>query len=322
MKNLLLSLVCILNSLFIFSQFQCGNNFTDPRDGKIYPTIGIGSQCWFAKNLNYGTFTMSTSTGTPHSNVSNNGITQKYCYNNIEDSCITSGGLYEWDEMMNYSVIEKVQGICPDGWHIPSDEEWKELEIELGMSQSDADAVGQRGTDQGYKLLSAGTSGFDALFIGYRYAYGQFSGYNSEAYFWTSSVDSTSANKSYYRALRSSHTKVERGTEMQIQGFIVRCIYGQGMSIPEINKNSYYISDPTPNPSVYTTKIEYKLPQNINTAFINIYNELGNEVVRLQLDLSENKIILNNSDFTSGLYFYVLSYDGKTSEAKQLIIQK
>ncbi|MFH2143723.1 MAG: FISUMP domain-containing protein [Bacteroidota bacterium] len=322
MKKTCLFFIFFCFSIFTFSQFQCGNNFTDPRDGKIYHTINIGSQCWFTTNLNYGTYTQSISSGTPHSNVSNNSIVQKYCYNNIEDSCASLGGLYEWDEMMNYTTIEKVQGICPDGWHIPSDAEWKDLEIELGMSQSEADAVGQRGTDQGTKLLHTGTSGFDALFYGYRYVYGQFSGNQSEAYFWTSSINPSDANKSYYRALRDSHTKVERATDMQIHGFSVRCLLGQGMSIPEVDKNAFYLSDPIPNPSIVSTVIEYKLPQNVDDGYIVFYNALGVEVTRKYISISDNKLTVQNSDFNSGVYIYKLYYNGNLSYGKNLIIQK
>ena len=96
--------------------FQCGDTLIDYRDGQQYPTILIGSQCWLAKNLNVG-IKINNGSLSP----SNNGIIEKYCYNNDTNYCNTYGGLYEWNEMMQYSLIESSQGICPCGWHIPSD---------------------------------------------------------------------------------------------------------------------------------------------------------------------------------------------------------
>jgi len=57
--------------------------------------------------------------------MSNNSVIEKYCYNNEEDSCTKYGGLYQWDEMMQYTTEQGVRGICPAGWHLPTDEEWK-----------------------------------------------------------------------------------------------------------------------------------------------------------------------------------------------------
>jgi uncharacterized protein (TIGR02145 family) len=59
---------------------------------------------------------------------SNNSIIEKYCYDNNLDSCTKYGGLYQWNEIMQYTTQQGVQGICPTGWHLPTDEEWKVLE--------------------------------------------------------------------------------------------------------------------------------------------------------------------------------------------------
>jgi hypothetical protein len=73
--------------------------------GEIYPTVQIGTQCWMAKNLNIGTFVTSINTGSSHSDVSNNGIIEKYCSNNDPNNCAVYGGLYDWDEVMDYDSI-------------------------------------------------------------------------------------------------------------------------------------------------------------------------------------------------------------------------
>ena len=89
---------------------------------------------------------------------------------NCNDECFSRisnrdnyGGLYTWAAAMDGSTSSStnpsgVKGVCPDGWHLPSDAEWKELEISLGMSQADADNTGFRGTDEGGKLKETGTA--------------------------------------------------------------------------------------------------------------------------------------------------------------------
>ncbi|UCG28263.1 MAG: fibrobacter succinogenes major paralogous domain-containing protein [Bacteroidales bacterium] len=112
--------------------------FIDERDGKQYRAIKIGDQWWMAENLNTGIFVESVyNDDISHSDVSDNGIIEKYCLENNELNCDTYGGLYDWDEMMDYgpsdtAIVETTQGICPDGWHIPTDKEWSVLANSLG----------------------------------------------------------------------------------------------------------------------------------------------------------------------------------------------
>jgi len=91
-------------------------------EGQVYNTIQIFSQCWLKENLNVGERING------EKNQSDNGIIEKYCYGDNETSCDNYGGLYQWSEMMQYTESQGSQGICPSGWHIPTDEEWKVLE--------------------------------------------------------------------------------------------------------------------------------------------------------------------------------------------------
>jgi uncharacterized protein (TIGR02145 family) len=84
-------------------------------EGKDYNTLAIGGQCWFKENLDVGIMIDYPQ------NQLNNGIIEKYCGYNESSNCELYGGLYRWDEMMNYQPVTLQQGICPDGWHVPSD---------------------------------------------------------------------------------------------------------------------------------------------------------------------------------------------------------
>lgn len=100
----------------------------DPRDGQVYPTVQIGTQCWFAKNLNVGVMINSVATPTtPIVWPTNNGIIEKYCLNNLEENCNVWGGWYQGKEAMQYVYNQGAQGICPPGWHLPTQAEWNTL---------------------------------------------------------------------------------------------------------------------------------------------------------------------------------------------------
>ena len=120
----------------------CGGftTMTDARDGKVYNIVQIGTQCWMAQNLNYGTYEAIPSSGAQPPGY-------KYCQNltGINDATCPLGGLYEWANMMNGSVscngdatcppcTTPVKGLCPTGWHIPSHYEWTLLEKNVGSN--------------------------------------------------------------------------------------------------------------------------------------------------------------------------------------------
>jgi len=141
------------------------NTFIDKRDGHVYKTVIIGDQTWMAENLAYLPTVSTpdqTSPSEPHHYVYN------YFGNNVNES--KSANYQNYGVLYNYTAALNV---CPSGWHLPEDEEWKQLEIFLGMSPSDADFDGLRGTGQGYKLKStygwngggngSNSSGFNGL---------------------------------------------------------------------------------------------------------------------------------------------------------------
>jgi uncharacterized protein (TIGR02145 family) len=193
--------------------------------GETYETIQIGEQCWLARNLNIGNYATSTNTGSDHTDVSNNGIVEKYCYSNSTANCTTDGGLYDWNEAMGYVTTENVQGICPTGWHIPSDAQWYQLENYLKDAGQTCSASRNGAWDcatAGTKLKSGGSSGFAALLAGLRYYTGSFFNRSSYAYFWSSSQNS--ASNAWYRSLYSSNVTVYRNNNGKTYGFSVRCL--------------------------------------------------------------------------------------------------
>lgn len=206
--------------------FTCGSDFVDPRDGQSYVTVQIGTQCWMAENLNIGTMING------NSNQTNNSTIEKYCYNNDSYYCGKYGGLYQWDEAMQYVNTPGTQGICPSGWHIPTDDEWKTLEMYLGMSQTHADASGWRGTDEGGKLKATtdwqspntgatNSSGFTALPGGYRSG-GSFYVVFQYGHFWSSS--SSNGTNAWNRSLSYTNKQVARSTYYKTYGLSVRCV--------------------------------------------------------------------------------------------------
>ena len=170
-----------------------------------------------AKNLNYGARINSTI------NASDNGSVEKYCYDNSESNCTTYGGLYPWNELMNYTTTESTQGICPDGWHIPSDQEWKELEMTLGMSQAQADLLyAWRGAPAGTSLKTGGSSGFHGMLAGFKNSAPAFVDLNADGYFWSSSNYNTL--DSYMRIIGVGQSGVGRWTYQKTDGLSVRCV--------------------------------------------------------------------------------------------------
>jgi len=199
----------------------CGHPFTDHRDGKVYNTEAIGNQCWLTENLNVGTMINGIN------NQTDNGIIEKYCYQDNPTNCDNYGGLYLWDEMTQYVSDTATKGICPDGWFIPSDEDWKILEgnadSQYGVGDPVWDGIGWRGFDAGDNLKQGGSTGFECLLVGNRNNDGTFSNLNFYANLW-SSTQSDATNK-WYRSVASIIAQnVYRTTFDKTYGFSVRCL--------------------------------------------------------------------------------------------------
>lgn len=182
-------------------------------DGNMYPTIQIGTQCWMAENLKVGTTVISTVTTRAHSDASNNGLIERYTMDNEESNIALYGGLYDWDEMMNYEEEAGGQGICPDGWHVPTVEEYDSLDDFY------------KGIDTGTHLKEGGDSGFEGKLIGDRHNMGSFVSQNSSGFFWSSSTYSyNGANDGWVRELCACNSYLDKIHFTKKTGASVRCI--------------------------------------------------------------------------------------------------
>ncbi len=213
------------------SNISCPGVPTVTYEGQTYNTVQIFSQCWLKENLNVGTMIPGVN------EMSDNGILEKYCYYNNPDYCITYGGLYQWDEMMQYTTQQGSQGICPPGWHIPRDEEWKVLEGAVDslfrIGHPIWNSYGYRGYDAGMKLKTTsgwtenghGTDefGFSALPGGYRYSNGLFSYKGMHSLWWSSTEGNITSAWNRYLSYKNKIVDRDYG-DNKIYGFNIRCL--------------------------------------------------------------------------------------------------
>lgn len=211
------------SSVWNFTTEQSGGGMGEPCPGiptvtyagKTYNTVQIGDQCWLKENLNVGTMIESNSLGFQQTD---NGIIEKYCYDNDPANCETYGGLYEWPEAMQYSTTEGVKGICLDGWHIPTLAEFETLIAEVNNDGNALKAVGQ-GTGSG---TGTNESGFSVLLSGYRNSNQGFVNLGYSTNFW-SSTDYYN-NTVHYMYLNLLNDEVDLYNYNKEHGFSVRCV--------------------------------------------------------------------------------------------------
>jgi uncharacterized protein (TIGR02145 family) len=209
--------------------YVCGTSLTDIRDGKVYTTVQIGTQCWMAQNMNVGTRIDGAG------NQTNAGTIEKYCYNDLDANCTTYGGLYQWAETVQYLngatntlswdpvPTGNVQGICPTGWHLPTDAEWYTLDLYLGgLNVNVGGAMKETATSHWTtpNLGATNSSGFTGL-PGGRRENGAFHNVGIEGNFWSSQYYSYTARLRY---LFYNSADMSDSDDFKAKGFSVRCI--------------------------------------------------------------------------------------------------
>ena len=215
----------------------------DERDGQVYKTVKIGGQVWMAENLNYAY------TGVPYNFSYNNDVytsdSISWCYDNDPANCAKYGRLYTWAAAMDSvgsnrcgygktcrvasaSSATLVRGICPKGWHLPSNDEWKALIVAVDGSITEYTSSNTAGS----KLKSAtgwfssgnGTDslGFSALPAANRYNRGIYGREGYSAYFWSSTENYS--NPAYEVTLFYDNDGASLGSVNKADGLSVRCI--------------------------------------------------------------------------------------------------
>lgn len=189
-------------------------------DGNVYQTVKIGDQWWMAENLKVTHYR----NGDPIPHVTDstawpNLITGAYCnYDNVENHVSTYGRLYNW-----YAASDS-RNIAPEGWHVPTDEEWQALVDTLGRNSvaggklKEADTFLWAGPNTG----ATNESGFSALPAGYRRSNGEFQNIDRIASFWSSHANESIL--AWHRTLSYRRQDIRRVYYDEQYGFSVRCI--------------------------------------------------------------------------------------------------
>lgn len=211
-----LSLFALASSTTKAQDWHCGDTLVDIRDGQKYPTVQIGNQCWIAKNMNIGV-------QVPTSGQQYNSVIEKTCYDNKAENCEVYGALYTWGEAVQYTVADKVQGVCPAKWHVATKTEWETLYQTVVTGQklkvTKTDSPKWDGTNE---------SRFSAIPAGLGY-YDKFGRKGDWAVFWTA----TSVNPdyawsveldNYYQTLSGYSDLKMTNTYLTLNAFSIRCI--------------------------------------------------------------------------------------------------
>jgi uncharacterized protein (TIGR02145 family) len=210
---------------------NCGT-ITDTRDNKTYNWTKIGTQTWMAENLDFGTY-IANGSGTNQADATTTSA-QKYCYGDNEDNCTTYGGLYQWHSVMallfscnstpgipgSCIVNTPHRGICPEGWHVPSDSEWTVLLNYAGGEGVAGGKLKEEGTIHWFSPNTGATNefGFSALPGGAIEGYMPYDGY-----WWTSSSMYSSSATSMDMSFNQNFVSRRTGARPQ-EGYSVRCL--------------------------------------------------------------------------------------------------
>jgi len=197
----------ILLMLFSYSQVSAQDTdfFLDERDGNIYLVAKFNNLWWTCQNLKYD---VGEGSG---------------CYEDEETNCMLHGRFYNWDA---------AQKVCPEGYHLPDDAEWKNLEAYIGMDKDELDQQRNRNSGTIGKFLKIGGGlGFDADFIGMINAKGNSSYMGINAYFWTATENDD--NYAWTRIMNKTKDGVDRLAHDKKIKFSVRCVKAAEPEKPE-----------------------------------------------------------------------------------------
>jgi len=233
-----LNLLSLITTIVICVCFTgCKKKETPPRvietstvtdiEGREYKTVKIGNQWWMAENLAVTRFNDSSSVAFISALNSDWDNTTEAAYTSLNDG--------QYGFLYNFAVIENTKNIAPEGWHVPTDEEWLMLEKEIGMSSEETILLGWRGTNEANKLAALNAIGwpegaplfgsdeygFNAKPGGCRSFSGEINLQGNIAFWWSASTD---GNEGWYRYIDANQTRIFRQHTYKGYGMNIRCI--------------------------------------------------------------------------------------------------
>lgn len=190
MKRLAIILLAITTGQISYSQTR--GTVTDERDGKTYKTVEIDGSEWMSENLNYQ-------------------VRGSFCYDDQPENCEKYGRIYTWPHLAVNTKSKYPQGICPDGWHIPSDSEWTKIDNSAKHAKN---------------LAAGGSTGFEILFAGSRFTEGNYGFLNQCASFWTATEDEENNKFAWTRYIYKDklYKSTERYSTNKMYGQSLRCV--------------------------------------------------------------------------------------------------
>lgn len=214
-----ISLILILNG--------CGTGRVSDADGNKYQTVQIGDQLWMAENLK----ATRLNDGTPIEMVTGYEEwaeleTPAYCwYNNDSAHREDYGALYNW-------FVVETDRLCPEGWHVPSDEEWNRMVSVIADRTGAGGALKESGTSRWRSPNDGATNetGFSALPGGYRSYLGTFNLLRASGYWWSSteaswySASGIEPSRVIFRSVQHDNAALTRHISEKTNGFSVRCV--------------------------------------------------------------------------------------------------
>lgn len=317
------------DTLQFATPFGCGISTVQDYDGNVYNTVQIGSQCWTKENLKTTHYTNGTAI--PLGSTTSTTVAYRYNPNNDAANVATYGYLYNWPAVMNgetpsNAIPSGVQGICPDGWHVPSDREFQEMEFAVGMSASDTALQQYRGNiaarlcgNTGWQASSLANSAGDANAENRNSTNfsacpagtygGSYTVFGSHANFWSSTE--ASASHTYKRSLFYDHVNVLRNDYQKNHGFSVRCIHDIPVPLSELPLvTTNIVTDITSTTATCGGNVVYEGSSAVTARGV-CWSTSQNPTVggsHTEDGSGQGSFVSTLTDLTAGTFYYVRAY--------------
>ncbi len=298
MKKFHLLLLATIFSFTLYSQETVSDY-----DGNIYETVQIGNQTWMKENLK----AMHYSDGSEIQDVC--------CYEDDENNADLYGRLYTWNSAMQQQTTAGVQGACPEGWHVPSLDDWYILINHLGGTSNAGGQMKQVGTSLWWSPNTGATnsSGFSGLpggeLEGSLY---QFLG--KYALFWTSNQSSPSSKAKYFY-LAYNNNEIKEMSWYKTLAYSIRCIKDETVGIEKQEKKTEVKIYPNPS----SGKIRIHFEKDMQKPERLIIKDLQGKAYYDCDIINESSADIDLSDVHAGIYIVEIISDSGHSFEKLVI---